>query len=268
MAIEEAQAPARGHDRLAGKIAIVTGAARGIGEAVARRFVAEGARVVMADISDSGADLAASLGSAAFFVKADATSGADWERLVGLAGEQFGGIDILVNNAGAGAGVGQLIDESEDRHRHVVELNLTSAWLGIRHVAPVMARRGGGAIVNISSMDGLVGIAGMASYSAAKFGVTGLTRSFALEAGAMGIRVNSVHPGFIGTPLVLGSGDAVRARLDKAMKGQPIPRLGRPDEVAAAVLFFASDEASYCTGASLVVDGGHIAGPTREPLDP
>src|SRR5690606_29910703 len=169
MAIEEAQAPARGHDRLAGKIAVVTGATRGIGEAVARCFVAEGARVVMADISRSGADLAASLGSAAFFVKADATTGADWETLVGLAGEQLRGIDILVNNAGAGAGVGQLIDESEDRHRHVVELNLTSAWLGIRHVAPVMARRGGGAIVNISSMDGLVGIAGMASYSAAKF---------------------------------------------------------------------------------------------------
>jgi 3alpha(or 20beta)-hydroxysteroid dehydrogenase len=254
-------------ERLAGKVAIVTGAAQGMGEAIARRFAAEGAEVVLADIQqEKGAATAAELGAAALFVRADVTATADWTRLTAATIDRFGRIDILVNNAGGAPGVCSFMQETADWHRRIVDLNLTGTWAGMQAVIPHMIAQGGGSIVNISSMDGLVGAAGVASYSAAKFAVTGLTRSVALDVGKDGVRVNSVHPGMIATPLVLSSGAAGRARIDKAVRQQPIPRMGKPEEVAAAILFFASDESSFCTGSALVVDGGHIAGPPRAEL--
>jgi 3alpha(or 20beta)-hydroxysteroid dehydrogenase len=253
--------------RLQGKTAVVTGAAQGMGEAIARRFVQEGARVVLADIqADRGAAVAMELGPDAAFKQTDVTRTADWTALVAFAAERFGGVDILVNNAGGAPGVLPLRAEDEAAHRHMLDLNLTGVWAGMRAVVPAMTARGGGSIVNISSIDGIVGVAEMTTYAATKFAVTGMTRSVALEMGKHGIRVNSVHPGVIATPLVLSAGPAGRERLNRTVAGQPIPRMGKPEEIAAAVLFFASDEASYCTGASLVVDGGHIAGPPREPV--
>jgi 3alpha(or 20beta)-hydroxysteroid dehydrogenase len=149
-------------------------------------------------------------------------------------------------------------------HQRILELNVTGVWAGIRTVAAVMSERGGGSIVNISSIDGLAGVSGLSTYVATKHAVTGLTRALALELGGRGIRVNSIHPGITETPLVKAS--PVQERLLKAVARQPIARMGRPEEIANAVLFFASDESSYCTGASLAVDGGHLAGPYRDPL--
>jgi 3alpha(or 20beta)-hydroxysteroid dehydrogenase len=246
--------------RLEGKVAIVTGGARGIGGAVIRRFAAEGAKVVIADLrEDLGAALAAELGEPTQFVAADVTKAEAWTPVMAAA-EALGGLDILVNNAGGGLGPRLFVDTDLDHHRAVMDLNLTSAWLGMSFAVPVMRARGGGSIVNISSIDGLVGMATLSSYSAAKFGVTGLTRTLAIEAGAYNIRVNAVHPGFIATPLLLASPPERLAQYEKAVEPQPLARMGKPEEVAGAVLFFASDDASFCTGASLLVDGGRLAG--------
>jgi 3alpha(or 20beta)-hydroxysteroid dehydrogenase len=250
--------------RLAGKVALVTGAAQGIGEAIARRFVAEGAHTLIGDIQTArGEALAAELGGLATFQLLDVRELSSWAAAVGEAQRRFGRLDVLVNNAGGGAG-GGLERESLDDHERILKLNVTGVWAGIKTAAPLMSAQGAGSIVNISSIDGLAGVAGLSTYVATKHAVTGLTRSLALELGGRGIRVNSVHPGIIETPLVKSS--PVQARLQSAIARQPIARMGRPDEIAAAVLFFASDESSYCTGSSLVVDGGHLAGPYRDPL--
>ena len=145
-------------------------------------------------------------------------------------------------------------------------MNLDGVLLGMRAVVGPMQESGGGSIVNIASIDGLVGVAGMASYTASKFGVTGLTRTAALEFGRFGIRVNSIHPGVIASPMVDRAPPEVRERLDRLMAQQPIPRMGTPEEVASLALYLASDESSYCTGAQFVIDGGHLAGPYREGL--
>jgi 3alpha(or 20beta)-hydroxysteroid dehydrogenase len=256
------------HGRLAGKVALISGGAQGIGEATARLFAAEQAKVVLADINRAtGEKLTQELGVTTVFVRTDVTSAYDWAAAIATATTHFGGIDILVNNAGSAAGAHPMVEEDEASHRRLLDLNLTGSWRGMRAVVPAMIARGGGSIVNISSIDGLVGVHGMSTYVATKFAVTGLTRSLALEVGCHGIRVNSVHPGITATPLVAAVPAAARARLDHAIARQPIKRIGRPEEVAYAVLFFASGESSYCTGTSLVVDGGHIAGPYREPLD-
>jgi 3alpha(or 20beta)-hydroxysteroid dehydrogenase len=246
--------------RLEGKVAIVTGGARGIGGGVTRRFAAEGARVVIADLrEDLGTALAAELGEGIRYVAADVTLEDRWPEIVAAA-EALGGVDILVNNAGGALGPRNFIDTDLAHHQAVMDLNLTSAWLGMSAVIPVMRARGGGSIVNISSIDGLTGMATLSSYSAAKFGVTGLTRSVALEVGADNIRVNAVHPGFIETPLLLASPPERLEQYRQAVAPQPLARMGRPDEVAGAVLFFASDDSTFCTGSSLLVDGGRLAG--------
>jgi 3alpha(or 20beta)-hydroxysteroid dehydrogenase len=253
--------------RLQDKVAIVSGAAQGIGEAIARLLVAEGAKVVVADIKDKqGKAIAAAFKERGLFVHVDVTSTADWQNAVAQTLAQFDGLDILVNNAGGAAGIMPIAEEKEADHRWTMDVNVTGCWAGCRAVVPIMAAHGGGAIVNISSMDGLVGISEMATYAAAKFAITGLTRSLALELGKDNIRVNSVHPGFINTPLTQQSSPRAKQRLQRTLAQQPIPRFGTPEEVARAVLFLASDEASYCTGSSLVVDGGHIAGPYRESI--
>lgn len=246
--------------RLEGKLAIVTGGARGIGEAVVWRFAAEGARVIVADLrEDLGTALVEEIGATVRFVEADVTQEEAWERLVAAA-DEWGGLDILVNNAGGALGPRLMADADLDHHRAVVDLNLNSAWLGMRAAIQAMKRRGGGSIVNISSIDGLVGMHALSSYSAAKFGVTGLTRSVALEVGKDNIRVNAVHPGFIATPLLLSAPPERMKEYEQAVAPQPIARLGRPDEIAGAVVYFASDDASFCTGSSLLVDGGRLAG--------
>jgi 3alpha(or 20beta)-hydroxysteroid dehydrogenase len=173
---------------------------------------------------------------------------------------------VLVNNAGIGFPA-EILDETPERHRLTLDLNVTAVWHGIRAVLPAMIAQGAGSIVNISSIDGIVGVANMTSYVASKFAVTGLTRSVAIEAGPHNVRVNAVHPGVIETPMLLAAPPAVRARVDKSIARQPMPRMGKPGEIAQAVLFFASDDSSFCTGSSLVADGGHIAGPYRDPLE-
>lgn len=254
--------------RMHGKVAVVTGAASGIGEAIARRLLGEGARVVLADVdADRGAEVATELGADGFFVQADVTREQDWEKLVSVTAERFAPVNVLVNNAGGAAGVKSILDEEYDAHKRLLDLNITSVWLGMRAGLRAMATNGGGSIVNISSIDGIVGVAGMTTYAGTKFAVTGMTKSVALEAGAYGVRVNSVHPGITATPLVLNKSDAVLARMAAATRDQPLPRMGNPEEVANAVLYFASDESSYSTGTSLVVDGGHIAGPPRTSIN-
>ena len=251
--------------RLEAKVAIITGGAQGMGEAFVRRFVEEGAKVVFADIkTDRGEAMAEELGPSAMFRALDVRVVEQWQAAVAAAVDHFGRLDILVNNAGAGAS-SPIEHEEPDEHRALIELNLSSVWLGIRSVVQPMAAQGRGSIVNISSIAGMAGTAGMASYVAAKFGVRGMTKALAMELGDRGIRVNSIHPGIIETPMLQAAPEATKARLRQAAAHFPIPRLGRPEEIANAVLFFASDESSYCTGTSLVVDGGQLAGPYREP---
>jgi 3alpha(or 20beta)-hydroxysteroid dehydrogenase len=255
-----------GDGRLAGKVALVTGGAQGIGEGIVRKCVQHGARVFIGDIqAERGGQLASELGEAAAFQHLDVCDLAAWERAVTACVERFGRLDILVNNAGGGF-AGGIEAETLEQHQRGIMLNVTGVWSGIRTAAPVMAAAGGGSIINISSIDGLAGVGGLSTYVASKHAVTGLTRSLAIEFGPRGVRINSVHPGITETPLVKASAGPMMDRLNKAIARQPIPRMGRPEDIANAVLFFASDESAYCTGAGLVVDGGHLAGPYRDPV--
>jgi 3alpha(or 20beta)-hydroxysteroid dehydrogenase len=251
--------------RLQDKVALISGAARGQGEAEARLFVDAGARVVVTDVLDAEGDaLAAELGTDARFLHLDVTSPDDWSRAVTETRARFGRLDVLVNNAGIGIPPRPLLETSDEDHRRTLDVNLEGVWLGMRACAPLMIESGGGSMVNISSIDGLAGVTRMASYVASKFAVTGLTKTAAIEWGPQGIRVNSVHPGVIASPMVDHAPADVRDRLERMMARQPIARMGRPEEVAFLVLYLASDESSYCTGAEFVIDGGHLAGPWRE----
>lgn len=247
--------------RLAGKVALITGAARGQGAAEARLFVEQGSRVVIADLLDEeGARLADELGEAAIYQHLDVTSAEQWAAAVQAAEARFGRLDVLLNNAGILL-LAPLEDCSLESYRKVIEVNQVGCWLGMKSVLPALKRAGGGAIVNVSSTAGMEGVAGGSAYVASKFAVRGMTKAAALELGRYGIRVNSIHPGGI---------DTVMARppemegFDPASiyRGLPIPRIGRPDEVARMALFLASDESSYCTGAEFIVDGGMLAGST------
>ena len=207
------------------------------------------------------------IGDAAIAIHLDVTDEAQWAAAVTATTDAFGSLDVLVNNAGVGFTPRRLELEDADEHRRVIDVNLNGVYLGMRAVTPVMTAQRAGSIVNISSIDGLVGVAGMTSYAASKFAVTGMTRTTALELGPRGIRVNSIHPGVIETPMVAAATDAVKARLQVLMDRQAIPRMGTPEEVAYLALFLASDESSYCTGAQFVIDGGHLAGPYRDGYD-
>lgn len=252
--------------RLSQKVAFVTGGAQGIGEAIVRKFVEHGARVLIGDIQiEKGAALAASLGEAASFVALDVTDPESWTAAMQAAATRHGGLDILVNNAGNGTG-GPIEHQDIDSHNAIVDLNLNGVWLGIRAAVPTLAKRGGGSIVNISSIDGLVGVSHLSTYVATKFAVTGMTKALALELGDRGIRVNSVHPGIVDATHSRGMPASAMERLRKAIDRQPIKRMAKVEEIANAVLFFASDESAYCTGSELLVDGGHLAGPYRDPM--
>jgi len=241
--------------RLDGKVAIITGAARGQGAAEARLFAAEGARVLLADILDAdGEAVVAEIGDAAAYTRLDVTDEAQWQAAVALAEQRFGPVTVLVNNAGILHF--QVLHETElSDFENVMRVNVQGVFLGMKSVVPSMTRAGGGSIVNISSTAGLVGLPYFGAYVASKWAVRGLTKTAAIDLGHKGIRVNSVHPGGIDTPMVAGTtGDA------PFYKRLPVPRMGSPDEAARAVLFLASDEASYIAGAELAVDGGATCG--------
>lgn len=244
--------------RLDGKVAIVTGAARGQGEAEARRFVAEGASVLLTDVLDEeGEAAAASLGEAAAYRHLDVTSEEEWVGAVADAEERFGPVTILVNNAG-------ILDFSSVEHqdvgkfRQVIEVNLVGTMIGIKSVTPSMRRAGGGSIINISSNGGIMGLPSLGAYVSSKWAVRGLSKTASMDLGKRGIRVNSVHPGGIDTPMTrsddLDPNDTTFART------LPMKRFGLAEEVANVVTFLASDEASYVTGAEWSVDGGATAG--------
>jgi len=252
--------------RLSGKVALVTGGSQGIGEAIVRKLAEHGAKVLLGDIQqEKGMALAASLGEAVSFVALDVTDPESWTAAIAEAVERHGGLDVLVNNAGNGTG-GPIEHHDVDNHKAIVDLNLNGVWLGIRAAVPTLAQRGGGSIVNISSIDGLAGVSHLSTYVATKYAVTGMTKALALELGDRGIRVNSVHPGIVDATHNRGMPPSAMERIQKAVARQPIKRMARVEEIANAVLFFASDESSYCTGSELLVDGGHLAGPYRDPL--
>ena len=237
---------------LAGRVAIVTGGARGIGAAVAHAFVAHGARVVVADVLDpEGKDLAHALGDAAAFVHLDVTDPEAWRLAVVQAESTFGPVTDLVNNAGV-VEFASIEASTDATFRRVLDVDLVGAFYGMRAVLPSMRRAGGGEIVNVSSTAGLTGYAGIAGYVAAKWGLRGLTKAAALEFAADRIRVCSVHPGPIRTPMTAGMGE-------ESVAGQPIERFGDPEEVARMVLFVAAD-ATFSTGSEFVLDGGSTAG--------
>ncbi|MEU9022911.1 glucose 1-dehydrogenase [Actinomadura sp. NPDC048394] len=247
--------------RLDGKVALITGGARGIGEAHVRRFAAEGARVVFGDLlEDRGAAVAADTG--AVFVPMDVTSEDDWERAVATAVDRFGTLNVLVNNAGI-LRHRLLTDMTREQLQQVLDVNLVGPWLGMRAVVGPMKAAGGGSIVNTSSIEGYAAAAGLSAYAASKFGVRGITKAGAQELGRFGIRVNSIHPGGIATELALDPevAQGVEVDADAFFKALPIPRWGEPDDVAGAAVYLASDESAYCTGTEILVDGGLLSGP-------
>ncbi len=254
--------------RLQDKIAVVSGGASGLGEGITRRFVREGAKVVIADVNElRGNALAEELKSHAVFVNTDVTREESWKAAIDTARDQFSRLDVLVNCAGSANRPQRIDQESRADFERIMQLNVTGTWLGIRTAVGLMRIQKSGSIINIGSIASFYGVAGQASYASSKFAIAGLTRSAALEYGHMGIRVNSIHPGVVETPLVAGLPKKMFQELSDAIAKQPIKRFGTPDEIALATLFFASDESSYCTGSSLVVDGGQIAGRQRDLID-
>jgi 3alpha(or 20beta)-hydroxysteroid dehydrogenase len=244
--------------RLADKVAIVTGGARGMGGATSRLFVAEGARVAIADVlREDGAALAAELGESARYYHHDVSDAGSWARLLQAVEADLGAVDVLINNAGVIV-FSSLLETSEADFDRVLGINLKGAFLGIKAVGPGMVARGRGSIVNISSIEGMRGANGLVAYSSAKWGLRGLTRVAAMELGHRGVRVNSIHPGGVYTPM--GGAGQPREVLNQAFAGIPAQRVAEPNEIAAVSLFLASDEASYLMGAELVVDGGMVAG--------
>src|ERR1700757_5450849 len=238
--------------RLTGKVALISGGARGMGASHVRTLVAEGAKVVFGDIlDDEGNAVAAELGDVVRYVHLDVTKPEQWESAVATAISEFGGIDVLVNNAGI-INIGTFEDYELSEWHRILDINLTGVFLGIRAVVKSMKEAGRGSIINISSIEGMAGTIACHGYTATKFAVRGLTKSTALELGPSGIRVNSVHPGLIKTPMT----DWVPDDLFQTALG----RAAEPVEVSSLVIYLASDESSYSTGSEFVVDGGCTAG--------
>ena len=247
--------------RFANKAVIVTGGARGMGASHVRGFIDEGANVVIADVLErEGQALANELGDRAFFAKLDVSSEADWAATVGAAESTFGPISVLVNNA-AIVRVRPIVETKPEDWRRVIDINLTGPYLGIRAVAPSMRKAGGGSIVNVLAAAGMAAQAGIASYVASKWGGRGLTKTAALELARDNIRVNSVHPGGVHTPMTSGPDDA---GLEAGAKSLAIPHFAEPDVISRLVLFVASDDASFSTGSEFIADGGYLLGPVPE----
>ena len=245
--------------RLQGKVAIITGGARGMGAATVRLFVAEGAKVLIADVLEAeGKALAQELGANAAFLRHDVTDEASWQAVVAKAKADFGGIDVLVNNAGVLLFKTIQTTEKAEFER-VININLIGSFLGTRIVGAELIAQGRGSIVNISSADGMKAANGLGAYCASKWAVRGFTKVAAMEYGHKGVRVNSVHPGGIDT--AMGNPYAEqKVEVNKRYTMVPLQRVGEPDEVARTSLFLASDESSYLCGAEIAVDGGMLAG--------
>lgn len=246
--------------RLNGKVAIVTGASQGMGEAHARTFAREGAKVVLTDVNERrGQEIAEELGSNAHFVRQDVSRRGDWDEVVGETIARFGEINVLVNNAGIIGPVKGMLEFSEEEFLAVCSVNQTGVFLGMKAVIPSMVRAGGGSIINISSIAGMLGTkeSSNAAYCASKWAVRGMSKLIAAQFGNLGIRCNSVHPGYVLTPMMIAATDETGGGAAEAI---PLGRMAQPQEVANLVLFLASDEASFVSGAEHVVDGGMIAG--------
>lgn len=251
--------------RVAGKVALVTGGASGLGAESGRRLAREGARVVLTDLAAKAgqavADEILAAGGTAMFLAHDVTDEGRWVEVVAATVARFGRLDVLVNSAGVGGGE-PLLEATLEGWRRVTGINLDGTFLGVRHAAPAMVQAGGGSIINLSSILGKVGLPGAAAYCASKGGVAMLTKAAALELAAAGVRVNSVHPGFIETPMVANAfreSESENEMRDMIVSRHALGRLGVPREIADAIVFLASDESSFMTGSELVVDGGYTA---------
>lgn len=239
--------------RFEGTVALISGGARGMGESHARGLVAEGAKVVFGDIlDDEGQQLQEAIGGSARYVHLDVTSDDDWKAAVATAEQEFGPVGLLVNNAGI-VSYGAVDVMEPDEFRRVIDINLVGTFLGMHYAVPSMRKAGGGAIINISSTAGLMGYATIAAYGASKWGVRGMTKAVAMEVGSDNIRVMSIHPGPIRTPMTDGMGEELTL-------AQPIKRFGEPEEVTKLLMFMAAD-ATYSTGSEWVIDGGAVLGP-------
>ena len=247
--------------RLKDKVATITGGGSGIGRATCLLFAREGAKVVVADyIAEGGNETVRQISAAggqAVFVQADVSKSADVRNMIGAAVRNYGRVDILFNNAGIEGPSAKLANLKEEDWDRVIAIDLTSVYLGMKYVIPEMIKQGGGVILSTASVAGLVGFQGSGAYAAAKAGVINLTRLAALEYADKNIRVNCICPGVIETPMVervMGG----RPR-ERVVRSEPIGRLGRPEDIANAALFLASDESSFATGAPFIIDGGYVA---------
>ncbi|MGE4427428.1 MAG: SDR family NAD(P)-dependent oxidoreductase [Solirubrobacteraceae bacterium] len=247
-------------DRLSGQVVLVSGAARGMGAACARRLVADGAAVVAGDVRrDDVSALAGELGPRCAAVTLDVVDPESWASAVEVATTRFGELSALINNAGILRRT-PIADGDVDAYRQLVDVNQLGVYLGMRAVAPSMTTAGRGAIVNVSSIDGLLGMAGLAGYVSTKWAVRGMTKVAALELGPSGVRCNSVHPGYIDTPMLTVEG-RMREETKRRLAAQvPGGTMGTPDDIAAVCAFLVSDDSRYVNGAEIVVDGGLIAG--------
>ena len=246
--------------QLEGKVAVITGAARGQGAAEARLFVERGARVLLTDVLvDEGKALADELGEAARFMAHDVSDEAQWSAVVEAATSTWGALNVLVNNAGI-LYTKPIVDENPADFRALLDINLVGPLLGMRAVIEPMTAAGGGSIVNISSMAGLRGFADHAAYGSAKWALRGLTKVAAVELGPRKIRVNSIHPGAINTAMLPVPEGLSNEELDQMFSYVPLGRIGQPEDIAGVVAFLASDDAGYMTGAELAIDGGLAAG--------
>lgn len=248
-----------GNKRLAGKVALVSGGARGLGASHVRSIIKEGGKAVIGDLLDSeGEALAAELGEAALFVHLDVTNDADWQKAVALAQKHFGKLNVLVNNAGI-LNAAPTEDYSNDAWDKIIAVNLTGTFKGIRAALPALKAAAPNSIINTSSTAGLKGFAGTIGYNATKFGVRGLTKSLAVELADSGVRVNSIHPGNTATDMIDG--------LYKTFRHVPMRRAGKPIEISNLVVFLASDESTFSTGAEFIADGGETAGLPHAAMD-
>jgi NAD(P)-dependent dehydrogenase (short-subunit alcohol dehydrogenase family) len=249
--------------RVVGKVALVTGGGSGIGRASALALAREGAKIVISDIAVTGGEetvrMVKAAGGEATFVEAEVSKPADVEALVNKVTEIYGRLDCAFNNAGIEGKIQQTVECSEENWDRTIAINLKGVWLCIKHEIPVMLEQGSGAIVNTASVAGLVGFQGLPAYVASKHGVVGLTKTAALEYAKSGIRVNAVCPGVIHTPMVerLFSGQPQWGEAVQAL--EPVARMGKPEEVAEAVVWLCSDAASFVTGLAMAVDGGLVA---------